>query len=150
MNNIAFLLCLLLALRGHLRHRLQSSFATIGRTLFVALACLVLVSCGGENLPARDVEQDLAEIQEGIDRKKEAIKTLIREGEYCEAVIQTSKIAHALQLVKDNMSNHTSIAIIYWENYGEVKGMLEVARNGCKAETDEPKTWACAEGHSCR
>ena len=149
MNTIAFLLCLLLALCGHLRHRLQSSFATIGRTLFVALSCLVLVSCGGENLPARDVEQDLADMQEGIDRKKEKIKTLIREGEYCEAVIQSSEVAHGLQLVKNHLSNHRYITL-YWANYGEVKGMLEVARNGCKAETDEPKTWACAEGHSCR
>ena len=144
MNAIAFLLCLLLALCVHLRHRLQSVFAPVGRTLFVALACLVLVACGGSELSEEEERQIRESWEEGASAWEEHIKELIRDGEYCHAVIDASKWVHMVQGQKPYDYN------FYVNHYGTAQGMLEVARNGCKAETDEPKTWACAEGHSCR
>ena len=140
MNKIAFLLCMLLALVGHLRRQLQSSFATIGRALFVALSCLVLVSCGGPS------EEELAEEAATVERVHERmqeemanIKTLIGKGEHCEAFIITSRELG-----------------YYWKPSqfsdieAELQALQKVAEKGCKPNEDESKTWACAEGHSCR
>ena len=140
MNKIAFLLCMLLALCGHLRHRLQSVFTPVGRTLFVALACLVLASCGGPS------EEELAEeaayvesVRERMQEEMANIKTLIGKGEHCEAFIITSRELG-----------------YYWKPSqfsdieAELQALQKVAENGCLTNEDESKTWACAEGHSCR
>ena len=145
MKTIALLLCMLLALVGHLWRRLQSSFATIGRGLFIALACLVLVACGGSGA-SEPSEEELAEeaaYVEGVrERMKEemvTIKTLISEGEYCEVFVITSRWLG-----------------YYWDPSkfspikAELQALQKVAENGCLSNEGESKTWACAEGHSCR
>ena len=134
MNKIAFLLCMLLALVVHLRRRLQSSFAAIGRTLFVALSCLVLVSCGGHS------EEELAARAEARTATLQRLRTLIRNGEYCEAHIEAYG-----WLVGLSAAYPPNYALI-----GQVAGIVAVANKGCLPDKDESKTWACAEGHSCR
>ena len=138
MNKIAFLLCMFLALCGHLRHRLQSSFATIGRALFVALACLVLASCGGpsEEELAAQAEARAARQSTGLER----LRTLIKNGEYCEAQIDATRWFFAAA-----SSSYPNYGLV-----GELTAILAIARKGCLPDEDESKTWACAEGHSCR
>ena len=141
MNKIAFLLCLLLALVGHLQRRLQSSFATIGRALFVALACLVLVACGGpseEELAERAAKQ--AEWAEAREAKLENLRNLIRNEEYCEAHMEA--FGWLVTLAAANSPNYGLV--------GKLSGIVAVASKGCNPKADESKTWACAEGHSCR
>ena len=139
MNKIAFLLCMLFALAGHLQRRLQSSFATIGRGLFIAMSCLVLVSCGGpseEELAERAAKQ--AEWAEARKAKLAHIRNLIRNEEYCEAHIEAMSMA-GIAVATNNISlAHT------------LSGIIAVANKGCNPKADESKTWACAEGHSCR
>ena len=141
MNKIAFLLCLLFALTGHLQRRLQSSFATIGRALVVALSCLVLASCGGpseEELAERAVKQ--AEWAEAREAKLENLRNLVRNEEYCEAHMEA--FGWLATLVAANSPNYRLV--------GKLTGIVAVANKGCNPKADESKTWACAEGHSCR
>ena len=133
MDKIAALSRLLFALGVNLRRRFQ--------LLFVALSCAVLVSCGGpseEELAERAAKR--AEQEERVENKLAELRTLIRNEEYCEAQIEASGwLAGILG------QNNTSYALA-----GEVMGILSVAKKGCLPDDDESKTWACAEGHSCR
>ena len=136
MNKIAVLLCLLLALVGHSRRLLQSSFAAIGRTLFVALSCLVLVACGGPS--EEEWAENAARQAEWRAAKLAHIRNLIRNEEYCEAHIEAMSMA-GIAVSTNNISlAHT------------LSGIIAVANKGCNPKADESKTWACAEGHSCR
>ena len=142
MNKIAFLLCMLLALVRHSRRRLQSLFT---RQLPIVLMCLVLASCGGSGA-SEPSEEELAEetayverVRERMKKEMATIKTLISEGEYCEAFVITSRWLG-----------------YYWDPSkfspikAELQALQKVAENSCLTNEDESKTWACAEGHSCR
>ena len=144
MNKIAFLLCLLLALVGHLQHRLQSSFATIGRALFVALSCLVLVACGVPSLESR----------EELARELAQLRVLVENEEYCKARIEGAPVMVRASIA---VSDPPFFGSDLWTELNAIRAELHeifaLAREGCNLKADEAresKTWACAEGHSCR